>query len=286
LLVQSEQIRNRYVYLSWLARCCASGPGASPPRWPGPLTGDPYLQTDRGPARGVVGVADIMNRKPRLAWELYLKMETSADSYHLLQLIANDCYQARAGAWRKAPDAALTLACRPWLRWEPSTTRPRPLMCWSGWTRTPATGLGNAVRPSCPQRAMGCIGPVGSYARCGLRGRRVCWGVSADYCGPRTQGVVARDCGPPGQLKQPSGATAAPWVLSFHCGFHRCGASAGGRHFSGDEELGQGEPCSSNVNALGQRRCKNQIHTCPSSTQARKEGGGPCRHNTNPTNPK
>jgi intraflagellar transport protein 56 len=34
-----------------------------------------------------------MNRKPRLAWELYLKMETSADSYHLLQLIANDCYK-------------------------------------------------------------------------------------------------------------------------------------------------------------------------------------------------
>ena len=37
--------------------------------------------------------ADIMNRKPQAAWELYLKMETSADSFNLLQLIANDCYK-------------------------------------------------------------------------------------------------------------------------------------------------------------------------------------------------
>ena len=36
---------------------------------------------------------DIMNKKPRLAWELYLKMETSAESFSLLQLIANDCYK-------------------------------------------------------------------------------------------------------------------------------------------------------------------------------------------------
>ena len=37
--------------------------------------------------------ADIMNHKPRLAWELYLKMETSGESFSLLQLIANDCYK-------------------------------------------------------------------------------------------------------------------------------------------------------------------------------------------------
>jgi hypothetical protein len=36
-----------------------------------------------------------MNRKPRLAWELYLKMETSSESFMLLQLIANDCYKVR-----------------------------------------------------------------------------------------------------------------------------------------------------------------------------------------------
>ena len=34
-----------------------------------------------------------MNIKPRQAWELYLQMETSADSFNLLQLIANDCYK-------------------------------------------------------------------------------------------------------------------------------------------------------------------------------------------------
>lgn len=34
-----------------------------------------------------------MNHKPRQAWELYLKMETSPDSFLLLQLISNDCYK-------------------------------------------------------------------------------------------------------------------------------------------------------------------------------------------------
>jgi intraflagellar transport protein 56 len=57
LLINSEAIRNDYIYLSWLARCF------------------------------------IMNSKPQQAWELYLKMETSADSFNLLQVIANDCYK-------------------------------------------------------------------------------------------------------------------------------------------------------------------------------------------------
>ncbi|XP_077980438.1 intraflagellar transport protein 56-like [Glandiceps talaboti] len=57
MLIQSEKVKNDYIYLSWLARCY------------------------------------IMNRKARLAWELYLKMETSGESFSLLQLIANDCYK-------------------------------------------------------------------------------------------------------------------------------------------------------------------------------------------------
>eukprot|EP00055_Hartaetosiga_balthica_P002770 m.5214 g.5214 ORF g.5214 m.5214 type:complete len:557 (+) comp2360_c0_seq1:144-1814(+) len=57
LLVQSEDVKSEYTYLSWLSRCY------------------------------------IMNKKPRLAWELYLRMDTSGDSYMLLQLIAHDCYR-------------------------------------------------------------------------------------------------------------------------------------------------------------------------------------------------
>ena len=34
-----------------------------------------------------------MNKNPRSAWELYLKLDDSQDSFNLLQLIANDCYK-------------------------------------------------------------------------------------------------------------------------------------------------------------------------------------------------
>ncbi|TPX36262.1 hypothetical protein SmJEL517_g01665 [Synchytrium microbalum] len=57
LMIHSEKIKNEYTYLSHLARCY------------------------------------IMNKKPRMAWDLYSKMETSADSFNILQLIANDCYK-------------------------------------------------------------------------------------------------------------------------------------------------------------------------------------------------
>lgn len=56
-LVQSELLKREFTYLGWLARCY------------------------------------IMNRKERLAWELYLKMETSSESFNLITLIANDCYK-------------------------------------------------------------------------------------------------------------------------------------------------------------------------------------------------
>ena len=57
LNITNEKLKTDYAYLSWLAR------------------------------------SFIMNSKARLAWELYLKMETSGESFSLLQLIANDCYK-------------------------------------------------------------------------------------------------------------------------------------------------------------------------------------------------
>ena len=42
-----------------------------------------------------------MNSKARLAWELHRKMETSGESFSLLQLIANDCY--KVGGKNKKP---------------------------------------------------------------------------------------------------------------------------------------------------------------------------------------
>lgn len=35
----------------------------------------------------------IMNGKPKEAWEAYINMETSSESFQILSLIANDCYK-------------------------------------------------------------------------------------------------------------------------------------------------------------------------------------------------
>lgn len=61
LLIQDSRIQSDYIYISNLARCY------------------------------------IMNKKSQLAWELYMKMDSSGangpDSFNLLLLIANDCYR-------------------------------------------------------------------------------------------------------------------------------------------------------------------------------------------------
>ncbi|KYN06797.1 Tetratricopeptide repeat protein 26 [Cyphomyrmex costatus] len=57
LMIRNEKYKNDYIYTSLLSYCY------------------------------------IMNEKAELAWELYLKMDTSAESFNLLQLIANTCYK-------------------------------------------------------------------------------------------------------------------------------------------------------------------------------------------------
>ncbi|KAI9188078.1 hypothetical protein H9P43_002469 [Blastocladiella emersonii ATCC 22665] len=59
LAVQDDKMRADFTYISHLAKCY------------------------------------IMNKKARLAWELYLKMDTSSESFTLLQLIGHDCYRTQ-----------------------------------------------------------------------------------------------------------------------------------------------------------------------------------------------
>eukprot|EP00357_Protocruzia_adherens_P032707 CAMPEP_0115006664 /NCGR_PEP_ID=MMETSP0216-20121206/20646_1 /TAXON_ID=223996 /ORGANISM="Protocruzia adherens, Strain Boccale" /LENGTH=564 /DNA_ID=CAMNT_0002373313 /DNA_START=18 /DNA_END=1712 /DNA_ORIENTATION=+ len=57
LSIQNERYTSDYIYISWLARCY------------------------------------IMNGNPNMAWELYLCIENSNQSYSLLQVLANDFYK-------------------------------------------------------------------------------------------------------------------------------------------------------------------------------------------------
>ncbi|CAJ1395643.1 unnamed protein product [Effrenium voratum] len=57
LQIQNEKYRSEFCYLSWLTRC------------------------------------HIMSNEPARAWEAYVRMDTSNESFNLLHLIANDCYK-------------------------------------------------------------------------------------------------------------------------------------------------------------------------------------------------
>merc|ERR1719161_829718 len=67
----AEELSKDYIFQMWLARCL------------------------------------VMNNKARQAWEIYLKMEGTQESFAMLQLLANDCY--RAGPFLYAAKAFDTL---------------------------------------------------------------------------------------------------------------------------------------------------------------------------------
>ncbi|KAJ3367176.1 Intraflagellar transport protein 56 [Allomyces arbusculus] len=68
---------------------------------------------------GHLAKAYIMTNKARHAWELYLKMDTSSESFTLLQLIAHDAYKTRQFFWSaKAFDVLERLDPADAVHWE------------------------------------------------------------------------------------------------------------------------------------------------------------------------
>jgi len=81
LLIHNERYKSEYVYISWLARCY------------------------------------VMNGNPRSAWELYLKMNSSNESFNLLQV-------RRVGRCVSACNRPNNSSCSPSLASSPSTSPP------------------------------------------------------------------------------------------------------------------------------------------------------------------
>lgn len=88
LSINNERYRMDPIYVNWLARWCDAG---VEDRDAVGMRASIFCYFKS--AFFVPQCSYIMNGKPGLAWEQYLRMETSSDSYNLLQLIANDCYK-------------------------------------------------------------------------------------------------------------------------------------------------------------------------------------------------
>ncbi|EPZ32299.1 TPR-like protein [Rozella allomycis CSF55] len=68
LLIQNEKFKNEYTYISHLSKCCNTI---------------------------IILLSDIMNKKPEKAWDLYCSMETSSESYQILQLVGHECFKRK-----------------------------------------------------------------------------------------------------------------------------------------------------------------------------------------------
>jgi len=85
---------------------------------------------------------DIMNGSSYLAWDLYLKMETSAESFNLLHLIANDCYKVLI---HLGFSFSWTFFCGT-NRWELFTSLQKHSMFWNVWILPQNIGWGSVGR--------------------------------------------------------------------------------------------------------------------------------------------
>ena len=107
LLIENEKLKYDFVYLSWLARCF------------------------------------IRNNKARLAWELYLKLEQSTESFNLLQLIANDCYKV---IMNKMLITKLIIGNFKIIRWDTFIMQQEHLISWREWIRIQSIGKAKEAR--------------------------------------------------------------------------------------------------------------------------------------------
>lgn len=118
----------------------------------------------------------VMNGNPRSAWELYLKMNSSNESFNLLQLIANDCYRVREPrrTYHENNTSQLRHSSQKiWIHTAPVLYADGPLLvCSQGVWRAGATGPWSRV--------------LGGQARC------VCWSIPAGHCGQGLKRWLAR----------------------------------------------------------------------------------------------